>query len=69
MTPTEEPGLLHSGESAPVSGVYKGFHTCGRGWFHMPSIAGMEFQYCVDCGCIRFALFALSPAEEELAFA
>jgi len=68
MLTDAELGLLLSGERAPVSGVYKGFHACGRDWFHMPAIAGTEFQYCVDCGCIRFALFALSPAE-ELAFA
>ncbi len=65
MLEPDESGLLLSGDMAPVSGVYKGFHQCGRGWFHMPSLAGAEFQYCVDCGLIRFALFALSPAEER----
>ena len=60
-------GLLSSGEMAPVSGVYKGFHQCGRNNFHLVSVAGFTLPYCTDCGLIGFALFALAPTEEALA--
>ena len=59
-------GPLCSGEVAPIGGVYKGFHTnCGRNNFHLMTPAGLTLPFCVDCGWIGYALFALAPGEEH----
>ena len=60
-----ELGYLYSGEPAPVSGVFKGRHTCGRNCCYAVWNAGKPLPFCVDCGLIRFSLFAVCPSAES----
>jgi hypothetical protein len=62
----EAPGLLFSGDVAPVAGVYKGFHRCGRGRFYFVTPSGEVLPTCKDCGQIPFALWAIAPCESQL---
>ena len=62
-----ELGYLYSGEPAPISGVFKGRHTCGRNCCYAVWNAGKALPFCVDCGLIRFSLFAICPTPESLA--
>ena len=61
-----ELGFLYSGEKAPVNGVFKGRHTCGRNCCYAVWSAGKPLPCCVDCGLIRFSLFLLCPTAEAL---
>jgi hypothetical protein len=61
-----ELGFLYSGEIAPVNGVFKGRHTCGRNCCYAVWTAGKPLPFCVDCGLIRFSLFLLCPTAESL---
>lgn len=60
-----ELGFLYSGDLTPVSGVYKGVHLCGRTCCYFVTCADQTLPTCVDCGLIRFSLFAISPSEDE----
>ena len=60
-----ELGFLYSGELTPISGVYKGVHRCGRTCCYFVTCADRILPTCVDCGLIRFSLFAISPSGDE----
>jgi hypothetical protein len=59
-----ELGYLYSGELAPVSGVYKGRHRCGRRCCWVVLSALRPLPVCVDCGEIRFYLMCIAPGDE-----
>lgn len=61
-----ELGFLYSGELTPISGVYKGVHRCGRNCCYFVTCAHRELPTCVDCGLIRFSLFAISPSGDQV---
>jgi hypothetical protein len=60
-----ELGFLYSGDLTPISGVYKGVHRCGRNCCYFVTCAERLLPTCVDCGLIRFSLFAISPSADE----
>ncbi|MBV8205981.1 MAG: hypothetical protein JO041_04250 [Acidobacteria bacterium] len=60
-----ELGFLYSGDLTPVSGVYKGVHRCGRTCCYFVTSAESRLPACVDCGLIRFSLFAISPSADQ----
>ena len=63
-----ELGFLYSGDLTPISGVYKGVHRCGRNCCYFVTCADRCLPTCVDCGLIRFALFAISPSADDPEF-
>ena len=62
--PQRELGYLYSGDIAPVHGVYKGLHRCGRMCCWAVWQAGKPLPFCVDCGFIRFYLMCVAPSAE-----